>query len=80
MLERGQRITVLTVDGGLTVLCNKSVVNADTLYNFSRSYLVSNIHPTQLCCLTNVSEVTDLFEQAGIMVILLLPYSLSLVL
>ena len=79
-------MAALTVDGVLTVQCTNSTVNADTSYDFARSYLIPNIHqydgiaPNSVvvldnCSIHHVSEMADLFEQAGRMVIFLSPCS-----
>ena len=89
LLERGPRITAmaaLTVNGILAVQCTKNTVDADIFYDFVRSCLIPNMYqydgiaPKSVvvldnCSIHHVFEVKDLFEQAGIMVIFLPPYS-----
>lgn len=89
LLERGRRITAiaaLTVDGIIAVQCTKNTVDANTFYDFVSGSLIPNMHqydgiaPKSVvvldnCSIHHVFEVTDIFEQAGIMVIFLPPYS-----
>ena len=89
LLERGQRITAIaamTVDGIIALQCTKNSVDADVFYDFVRSHLIPNMHqydgvaPRSVvvldnCSIHHVSEVADLFQLAGVMVIFLPPYS-----
>ena len=89
LLERGQRITAiaaLTVDGIISVQYTKNNVDANVFYDFVTCHLIPNMHqydgiaPKSVvildnCSIHHVTEITDLFEKAGIMVIYLPPYS-----
>lgn len=89
LLERGQRITAiaaLTVNGIIAVQFTKDNVDGNVFYDFVRSCLIPNMHqydgitPKSIvvldnCSIHHVFEVTELFQQVGIMVIYLPPYS-----
>lgn len=89
LLERGQRITAiaaLTVNGIIAVQFTKENVDGNVFYDFVRSCLIPNMHqydgiaPKSIvvldnCSIHHVFEVTELFQQVGIMVIYLPPYS-----
>ncbi len=88
-LSRGRRtnaIAAISTKGLLAVELTCQTVNQDVFYDFVRGSLIpqmkpfDGINPTSIAVMDNLSvhhvqEITDLFQQAGILLLFLPPYS-----
>lgn len=89
LLVRGQRISVIAAmscKGILDIELTTGTVNGDTFFDFVRGTLIPQMQPfdgcspmsvaiMDNCSIHHVSAVTTLFQEAGILLIFLPPYS-----
>ena len=88
-LSRGSRtnaITAICSSGLVSLELTTSTVNGEVFFDYIRSSLIPNMMPfngmnprsiaiMDNCSIHHVSEVLDLFHQAGILVLFLPPYT-----
>ena len=89
LLVRGQRISAMAAidhNGLIDVKLTTGIVNSDTFYDFIRGDLLPNLRPfdgtnersvviMDHCSIHRVDSITSLFEEAGVLLLFLPPYS-----
>ena len=89
LLVRGQRVSTMAAidhNGLIHVKLTTRTVNANTFYDFIRGDLLSNLQPfdgtnersvviMDNCSIHHVDSITSLFEEAGVLLLFLPPYS-----
>ena len=88
-LVRGQRISAMAAidhNGLIDVKLTTGTINSDTFYDFIRGDLLPNLRPfdgtneryvviMDNCSIHHVVSITSLFEEAGVLLLFLPPYS-----